>query len=127
MSVQAKYQAVLSLGQELGTKNGSVAEENGVLKVTGTVHSAYEKNLIWDKIKAVGGANPSDIIADIAVETGDYYAKYTVVSGDTLGKISKHFFGEAGKYMQIFDANKGTLSNPDQIEVGQELVIPFEQ
>lgn len=127
MSVQAKYQSVLNLGEELGAKNGNVTEENGVLKVTGTVHSAYEKNLLWDKIKAVGGANPSDIIADIAVETSDYYAKYTVVSGDTLGKISKHFFGEAGKYMQIFDANKGTLSDPDLIEVGQELVIPFEQ
>ena len=107
MSVQAKYQAVLSLGQELGAKNGGVTEENGVLKVTGTVHSAYEKNLLWDKIKAIGGANPTDIIADIAVETSDYYAKYTVVSGDTLGKISKHYFGEPGKYKQIFDANKG--------------------
>ena len=85
------------------------------------------KNLIWDKIKEVGGSNPSDIIADIKVETSDYYAKYVVEKGDTLGKISKHFFGEPGKYMQIFEANKGILSNPDLIEVGQELVIPFEQ
>jgi nucleoid-associated protein YgaU len=127
MSVQAKYQSVLSLGQEIGAKNGSVSEANGVLTVTGTVHSAYEKNLLWDAIKAAGGANPTDIIADIKVETNDYYAKYTVVKGDTLGKISKHFFGEPGKYMQIFNANKGILSNPDVIEVGQELTIPFEQ
>lgn len=127
MSVQAKYQAALNLGQEFGAKNGSVTEENGVLKVTGTVHTQFEKNQIWDKIKEAGGANPTDIIADIQVETSEYFAKYTVAKGDTLGKISKHFYGEAGKYMQIFNANKGILSNPDQIEVGQELVIPFEQ
>lgn len=127
MSLQAKYQAVLNLGEEIGAKNGSVSEANGVLTIAGTVHSAYEKNLLWDKIKAIGGDAPADLIADIQVETNDYYAKYTVEKGDTLGKISKHFYGEAGKYMQIFNANTGIPSNPDLIEVGQELVIPFEQ
>lgn len=127
MSVQQKYQAVLNLGEQLGAKNGSVTEANGVLTVAGTVHTAYEKNLLWDKIKEIGGDAPSDLIADIRVETNDYYAKYTVVKGDTLGKISKHFYGEAGKYMQIFNANRNILSNPDLIEVGQELTIPFEQ
>lgn len=127
MSVQAKYQAALDLGEAFGAKNGAVSEENGVLKVSGLVHTQYEKNAIWDKIKEIGGANPTDIIADITVETNDYYAKYTVVKGDTLGKISKHFYGEAGKYMQIFEANRGILSNPDLIEIGQVLVIPFEK
>lgn len=127
MSVQAKYQSALNLGQQFGAKNGSVTEENGVLKVTGTVHTQYEKNEIWDAIKAAGGDAPTDIIADIQVETNAYFAKYTVVKGDTLGKISKHFYGEAGKYKQIFDANRNILSDADEIEVGQELVIPFEQ
>jgi nucleoid-associated protein YgaU len=127
MSVQAKYQAALDLGEHFGAKNGSVTEENGVLKVTGLVHTQYEINAIWEKIKEIGGANPTDIIADISVETSDYYAKYVVVKGDTLGKISKHFYGEAGKYMQIFEANRSILSNPDLIEIGQVLVIPFEK
>jgi nucleoid-associated protein YgaU len=127
MSLQAKYQAALNVGQQLGAKNGSVTEENGVLKITGTVHTEYEKNLIWNEIKEAGGANPTDVVADIRVETTDYYAKYTVEKGDTLGKISKHFYGEPGKYMQIFNANTGTLSDPDEIEVGQVLTIPFEQ
>ena len=50
--------------------------------------------------------------------------KYTVKSGDTLSKIAKHYYGDANKYMKIFDANKGTLKDPDKIQVGQELVIP---
>ena len=37
------------------------------LKVTGTAKSQYVKNLIWDKIKAIGGDHPSDIMADITV------------------------------------------------------------
>jgi nucleoid-associated protein YgaU len=127
MSIQAKYQSVLNLGQELGAKDGAVKEENGVLTVTGTVHTEYEKNLLWDQIKEVGGATPSDIIADIKVETTDYFAKYTVRDGDTLGKISKHFFGDPMKYTQIFKANLDVLDHPDKISVGQVLSIPFEQ
>ena len=127
MSIQAKYQAVLNLGEELGATAGSVAEANGVLTVTGTVKTAYEKNLLWDKIKEIGGDAPSDIIADIKVETNDYYATYVVQKGDTLGKIAGHFYGEPKKYNQIFNANTNILEHPDKIEVGQELVIPFEQ
>ena len=127
MSIQSKYQAVLNLGEKLGTKEGYVQEENGVLKIGGLVHTTYEKNLLWDTIKSIGGTNPTDIAADIRVETNDYYAKYTVVKGDTLGKISKHFYEEAGKYMQIFNANRDILNDPDEIEIGQVLTIPFEQ
>lgn len=124
MSVQAKYQSVLDLGQALGAKDGSVVEENGVLKVYGVVNTPYEKNLLWDKIKEVGGDSPSDIIADIRSEVTDYYAKYTVEKGDTLGKIAKHFYDDAMKYTEIFKANTNILDHPDKIEVGQELIIP---
>ena len=49
---------------------------------------------------------------------------YTVVSGDTLSKISKQSYGDANKYMKIFEANKPMLSNPDKIYPGQKLRIP---
>lgn len=126
MSLQSKYQEVLDMGQRLGARDGSVKEENGQLVITGTVETAYEKNLLWDKIKQIGGKEPSDLVADIRVANNDYYAKYTVVKGDTLGKIAKHFYEDPMKYKQIFEANRGILDDPDRIEVGQELVIPFE-
>lgn len=124
MSVKSKYQAVLDLGESLGAKNGSVVEENGVLKVYGEVGTPYEKNLLWDKIKEIGGNNPSDIIADIRPATEAYFAKYTVKKGDTLGKIAKEFYGNAKLYKQIFEANRHILKNADLIEIGQELTIP---
>ncbi len=49
---------------------------------------------------------------------------YTVEKGDTLSKIAKEFYGNAGKYMVIFEANKPMLSDPDKIYPGQVLRIP---
>ena len=52
---------------------------------------------------------------------------HTVESGDTLSAIAKKYYGEAGKYMQIFEANKPMLSDPDKIYPGQVLRVPPEQ
>jgi nucleoid-associated protein YgaU len=49
---------------------------------------------------------------------------YTVVSGDTLSKIAKTQYGDANKYMAIFEANKPMLSDPNKIYPGQVLRIP---
>ncbi len=49
---------------------------------------------------------------------------YVVQSGHTLSKIAKQYYGDANKYMDIFNANKDKLSDPDKIQVGQELIIP---
>jgi len=49
---------------------------------------------------------------------------YTVVSGDTLSKISKQYYSDPNKYMKIFEANKPMLSSPDKIYPGQKLRIP---
>lgn len=49
---------------------------------------------------------------------------YTVKSGDTLGKIAKEVYGDASKYMKIFEANQPMLENPDAIRVGQVLNVP---
>ncbi|NOU22477.1 MAG: LysM peptidoglycan-binding domain-containing protein [Methyloglobulus sp.] len=49
---------------------------------------------------------------------------YTVVSGDTLSKIAKQYYGNANDWPKIFDANRDKLSNPDRINIGQVLRIP---
>ncbi|WNH12394.1 LysM peptidoglycan-binding domain-containing protein [Thalassobellus suaedae] len=124
MTTKAKYQEVLDLGEALNIKDGNVTEENGVLKVKGMAKTQYEKNRLWDKIKEIGGDKPTDIMANITVEDESIYAKHTVKSGETLGKIAKHYYGNASKYQAIFKANTDVLKNPDLIHPGQELVIP---
>jgi len=49
---------------------------------------------------------------------------HTVVAGDTLSKIAKKYYGNAGKYPVIFEANKPMLKDPDKIYPGQVLRIP---
>ena len=122
--IKQKYQSVLDLGTELNIQNGDVSEENGVLKIKGTAKTQYEKNIIWDEIKAIGGQNPSDIKADIKVSDESVYHRHTVKSGETLGKIARHYYGDPMKYKQIFQANSDILKNPDLIYPNQELVIP---
>ncbi|GAA4245083.1 MULTISPECIES: LysM peptidoglycan-binding domain-containing protein [Winogradskyella] len=122
--VKAKYQGVLDLGEKLNIQNGDVSEKDGVLQVKGTAATQYEKNLIWDKIKEIGGVDPSDIMADIKVADESVYARHTVASGETLGKIAKHYYGDAMKYKDIFAANSDLLKNPDVIHPDQELIIP---
>ncbi|NND63611.1 MAG: LysM peptidoglycan-binding domain-containing protein [Flavobacteriaceae bacterium] len=122
--VRAKYQSVLDLGEKLNIQDGDVKEENGKLQVWGTAATPYEKNLLWDEIKRVGGENPGDIMADIKVADDSVFARHTVESGESLSKIAKHYYGNAMKYNAIFEANRNILSNPDVIHPGQELVIP---
>ena len=49
---------------------------------------------------------------------------HEVVAGDTLGHIAQKYYGKAGEYMKIFEANRDILDNPDLIKVGQKLRIP---
>jgi LysM repeat protein len=49
---------------------------------------------------------------------------YEVKSGDTLSKIAKHFYGDAMRYPELFEANKPMLTNVDKIYPGQTLRIP---
>ncbi|MBU2903837.1 MULTISPECIES: LysM peptidoglycan-binding domain-containing protein [Arenibacter] len=124
MSVKAKYQAVLNLGEQLKIKDGDVSEEAGILKIKGQAATQYEKNLLWDKIKELGGENPSDIKANITVADESVYHRHTVKSGESLSKIAKKYYGDPMKYKKIFEANTNILKNPDVIHPDQVLVIP---
>jgi len=124
MSVKAKYQGVLDLGEQLGIKNGDVTEEGNVLKIKGEANTPYEKDVLWDKIKAIGGESPADIKANITVSDDSVYHRHTVAVGESLSKIAKHYYGDAMKYKKIFEANTNILKNPDVIHPDQVLVIP---
>jgi nucleoid-associated protein YgaU len=47
-----------------------------------------------------------------------------VQAGDTLSAIAKRLLGNANAYMEIYNANRDQLSDPDKIKPGQVLKIP---
>jgi nucleoid-associated protein YgaU len=49
---------------------------------------------------------------------------YTVAKGDTLSAIAQREYGDANKWRVIFEANRGTIGDPDRIQPGQVLTIP---
>jgi nucleoid-associated protein YgaU len=51
---------------------------------------------------------------------------YEIVSGDTLGAIAKRYYGNASKYVKIFEANKDIISDPNKIYPGQKIRIPLD-
>ncbi len=55
-----------------------------------------------------------------SVTTG--YQTYTIKKGDTLGSISKKFYGTTTKWKLIAETNN--ISNPGAIKIGQLLEIP---
>jgi LysM repeat protein len=136
-TLKQKYSSVLNTIQQQGVRLEHLHEDNGKLVIVGKAPSNEAKNKIWDNIKQVDSAY-SDLSADIGVDPSLAPAKstasapaaaseqsYTVEAGDTLSKIAKHFYGEASLYMNIFEANRDQLSDPDKIQPGMRLRIPL--
>jgi len=130
-----KYQAAFQTIQDKGVVLSHVNMDGDKLFVQGAAPSEEIKNEVWDKIKAAD-ASFNDLKCDLSVDTslpqpqaaaaaaGAGGRTYTVKPGDTLSKIAKEFYGNANEYNKIFEANQDQLSNPDRINVGQELKIP---
>lgn len=51
-------------------------------------------------------------------------AFYTIQPSDNLSRISAKVYGTPDRWMDIFQANRDKLSNPDDLRVGVELKIP---
>ena len=137
--LKQKYASVLEVVKTQGVRLSHLHVQDNKLFMQGAAPSEQIKNAVWNQIKAV---NPvyNDITADITIDSSlpqpapaasaapaaaaPAEQTYTVQPGDSLSKIAKQFYGNANDYMKIFEANKDKLSDPNKIQVGQELVIP---
>jgi len=117
--------------QQLGItiEAGQITVQGDTVTITGTASDAAERekavlvigntkgvSKVQDQIK-VAAAQPS-------AQAQPQSQFYEVQAGDTLSKIAKQFYGDAGRYGVIFEANKPMLKDPDEIYPGQSLRIP---
>jgi nucleoid-associated protein YgaU len=123
--LKKKYQSVIDFAKERGVHLKNVHVENDKLLIRGDAPNAAIKNEVWDRIKKVDAKYP-DLVADIGVDSALPVPPkiHVVAAGETLSKIAKAYYGDANKYMRIFEANKDQLTDPDKIKVGQKLKIP---
>ena len=123
MSLAAKYANVTAAAQALGIKGFSAAETAGKLALKGTAEYQLQKDLVWDAIKKQPGWE-QEVAADIKVEKTDIHGIWEVKAGDSLSKIAKSAYDDAGQYMRIFEANTNILKDPNVIHPGQKLIVP---
>jgi nucleoid-associated protein YgaU len=62
-------------------------------------------------------------LEDAMVASGSDVA-YTVGIGDSLGSLALRFYGDSTLSSVIFEANRGLMASPDQLRLGQVLIIP---
>lgn len=113
----------------LVVKDVHVAYSGGVVTVTGEAANQATKEKVVLALGNISGVhqvhdNMTVYKKPEAVAPEPVAQFYTVVSGDTLSKIAKHFYQDAMKYPVIFEANKPMLKDPNKIYPGQVLRIP---
>lgn len=124
-------------GMGLGVTNLGASVDGKVVKLTGNVPDMRTKARVMGAFnELVDTENTVNLLElpEAIPDTEEIVPKpgaeekteqmYEVVSGDTLGAIAKSFYGNAGQYMKIFEANRDILDDPNLIKVGQKLKIP---
>lgn len=59
-----------------------------------------------------------------APQTATKGSMHVVAKGDTLYRLARQYYDDASRWRAIYEANRGTLSSPHKLYVGQELMIP---
>jgi LysM repeat protein len=131
--LKLKYQTALNLMSTLKVQLKNLHVQGDKLVLRGVAKTKDDSNKVWNQIKLVDQNYARDLMAEITYlsdapapkpATAPTLRIHKVVAGDTLSKIAKKYYGKAGDYMKIFEANKDKLKDPDKIFPGQELIIP---
>jgi nucleoid-associated protein YgaU len=107
-----------------------VQVQSDLATVHGQAHSQADREkaiLMLGNIEGIARVDDRLTVTQLAANQGGASQPaefYTVQKGDTLSKIAKHYYGDANKYPEIFDANRPMLTDPDKIYPGQMLRIP---
>ena len=80
------------------------------------------------KVVTIMKESPAEVEVEVEeereTESAPNAETHTVVSGDNLWSLAKKYLGDGSKYMEIFNLNKDKITNPNQIQIGQVLVLP---
>ena len=122
----------------LGVTNLGVQVRDKIVTLTGEAPSRDVANMAMQKLDEM--VSPDNIVNSIKVDkpapppepeplteidSESPTERYHMVSaGDTLGHIAQKYYGNAGEYTKIFEANRNILDDPNLIKVGQKLKIP---
>ncbi len=110
-----------------GIEGLQVTYEEGKVALAGKAASpeALEKAVLMaGNVEGVGEVDASAVEAPAQTVRVEYYV---IQKGDTLSAIAKRFLGDGNAYMEIFEANREVIKDPDLIYPGQKIRIPVEE
>lgn len=109
-----------------GIQDLNVTYHDGTVELTGTADSAeaMEKAVLMaGNVKGVSEVKADGVSAPPQQAQVEYYV---IQKGDSLSAIAKRYYGKAGDYPRIFDANREVIKNADLIYPGQKIRIPLD-
>lgn len=122
-AAQAIHNYIVALKLAPADLGVSFDADKSLVTVTGTAPDQATREKIL--LAAGNVAGVAEVENRMSVARPEPEAQFhTVARGDTLSAIAKTYYGNANKYMAIFEANKPMLSDPDKIYPGQVLRIP---
>ncbi len=122
MALQDKYAELVQAASNGGVTGLQVAEQNGVLYVTGTAPSSSVKDQLWGIYEKLDpDMRAGDLVLNISLAEGAEQ-EYEIQSGDSLSKIAKKYPGLT--WQKIYEANKDKIKDPDMIQPGWKIRIP---
>lgn len=121
MELENKYSALIDLANAEKVEDLLIAENNGVLHISGTT-SNTTKDKLWEIYNKIDpDMRAGDLVLDLKVDESKE-EMYEVKAGDNLSKIATKYPGISWK--DIYEANKDTIKDPNLIHPGQKLKIP---
>lgn len=122
---------------DAGRRDGGLAANDSTLPVTATPPAESRppaetagRGGVGGDDDAVGGdetLTPTRSKSGRAARTAKQAPRaktYVVKKGDSLSKIAKKMYGDADRWTEIWNANKGRIKDKNKLTVGQKLTIP---
>ena len=112
--IQSAVSAAMNDIKKASVKAGD-ASKAAIESAGKTLESIVAEKKIKTPVKQLNSAPTNAVIIPNTV---------TVLKGENLYKIAQRVYGSGRKYLDLYNANKDVLSNPDMIRVGQVLKVP---
>lgn len=130
-------QARISLAADIGQESGGISEELIRLK--------RENNLLRKQLEAFRSETAPALQVTQVETLGDTieepaptneepveriqtpppaHRTYKVLPGDTLSRIAKAMYGDSSRWRDIYNANRNSMDNENDLKAGQTIVIP---
>lgn len=120
--LKGPLERIFGSNREISSLDISIKQEANNIVLSGNVPSYILKASISDLARKVKGVN---LIDDTGINVVLPPRYHKVRPGDTLSLIADKIYGDTEKWTVIYEANKNVLKDPNFINTGRQILIPY--